>query len=296
MNLYQIRHNENYYAPDNFKHHGVRGWWIRVLNRARFWLECKVAFHVFVLLSKQESVGPQNVYNSATIRSVAKETTPGHVHLSEPRSKASLPTDASVEGHLKALHRRGSVEHPRDITARAMARYAADPNTRRYAFGRNHRIMMEAETETQETEANGKEESGAQPESHSESPRPARGQGWVRPVHPEYAADIIDPDDFPDSDEEVADAPDDSDEDGPEPEDPIEADRLRARYHISEAAHAATQHQRSVLSREFGSERPVHTDRGPDAERESGPTVPGEESGERGAEEAGTGQVRGEGT
>lgn len=282
--LYQIRCYGKYYDPDEFKTRGWRGWWVGVLNRARYWLECKVVFHVLKI--KAQPLGNDLVDMSAVIDRFEQDAKQERMHFKQQRPRMVLSTNASLDGHLRNLHKPNSVENPRDVTARIMDRYAADPRTKRYAFGRNRRMVMEAESTIQEIQTHGEETKSVQPINGREKSRQATGR--VRStIPPEYAEE-----DFSGFVGDI--------EDGTthEPDDPsLVAERLgstseRAR----EAAAAATEHQRSVLSEERTQRADGHAGSGPDAGSEVGPHVPGEETGERGGTEGRSGEIRAEGT
>jgi cell division protein YceG involved in septum cleavage len=164
-NIRFINCNGRLIDPKEFRGQGIRGWWIRVLNVVRAWLERKVIYHVTYL----EGGGEHFVFHYQK-DDVPLDTTTRE-HFTQARPKPTIPTGGSIEGHLKTLRKRGVVENPRDITARVMARYAANPRARNYAFGRGHRIMMEAEEEPNNVEGYIAPETVSVPEESKEGSR-----------------------------------------------------------------------------------------------------------------------------
>lgn len=196
-NLHRIRFYSKQIDPEIFKNKGWRGWWIRVLNRVRFWIECRVIYHVMV--HQAGVLGKDVVDVNAAITAFEQEEKQEAARLSfkQTRSRAtSVPTGGSIEHHLKATKK---VEHPSQTTERILERYAADPRTQRYAWSRNRHILMEAETNE-----NNPENTHGQVNAESHVSRTRAGAEGntkrVRPIHPEYAAEIFDTGDDEDDD------------------------------------------------------------------------------------------------
>jgi hypothetical protein len=189
-NYRRIRCYGNYYEPERFQNHGLRGWWIRVLNAVRFWLECKVVFHVLkVDMDKLgDLVDKKKVVDQFTADVEAEKAQ----QFRESR-RPSVPTTGSAEGHLKEIRKPGAVTHPSVLTEQTLKRYAADPRSRRYALGRNSYTIMEAEPTTPQEIAHVPERSQAGESSVSRKEGAGTTVNFVppkryaRPVHPEYA-------------------------------------------------------------------------------------------------------------
>lgn len=225
-NLYRIRYYGHRYDPREFKVKGWRGWWIWLLNELRFKLELRVMRQVLVFQAKRLG----NIVDlNAALDTFESDVRAVRQHVATTAAKPAPAHTGSVLGHTKEL-RQAKVESLRDITARVMNNYAADPRQRRYALGRRHRVMMEADTPSLQEISNAQAdtESGF---THSigQQGEPFRA-GRARPVHPEYAAEIL----------------------STEAESPLAAERIqsiRAASRHRDIAHATTQHQRRVLSR-----------------------------------------------
>ena len=230
-NLHQIRCYGKRYEPSSFEKKGWRGWWIRTLNWLRFSIERRVVYHVLVLQAGR--LGDLADLN-AVIESFESDVKTSRQRFTQPLPKFDPPSTGSVEGHLKELRKSKSVESIRETTERMMQIYASDPRQRRYGLGRGSRMMMEAETIHEVT--NAKTDESAQSGGRSEVAGQAFKSGRVRPIHPEYSATFFnDEDGVEESDADVA-------------ESATARDRLRAN---TSAAQAATEHQRRVLSKDF---------------------------------------------
>lgn len=209
------------FDPENFRGKGVRGWWIRCLNRLRFWVECRVIYHVLIMQAKRfGELADLNAvlreYQEDVQR--AKET-----HFKQPRVKPAPPANASVEGHLKEMHRQGALESPRELTARILARYAADTRSRRYAHARGRYVIYETEETVDAADAaetHGEETPDVRPTVTHER------KGRILPISPALAAEL----------------------DSTEAQSALARERLRSAEQIRESIAAAEEHQRSVLS------------------------------------------------
>jgi hypothetical protein len=180
-------------------------------------LECRVIYHVLLFQSARfgdlvDLNAVMQTYQEDVTR--AKET-----HFKQPRPKPLPATNASVEGHIKEMHRQGSLESPRELTARIMDRYAADPRSRRYAAARGRYVIMEAEETPAAVDAT---------ETISEETTNDRAErkGRILHISPELAAELSL------SEAELARA----------------RDRLQSTEQIHASIAAAEEHQRSVLS------------------------------------------------
>lgn len=52
--MHRVRYYSQLIEPSTFR--GLRGWWIRVLNRLRFWLESRIVRHVMLYLARADGV------------------------------------------------------------------------------------------------------------------------------------------------------------------------------------------------------------------------------------------------
>jgi len=266
--LHRIRCYGKYYEPTEFKKRGWRGWWIRVLNRCRFWLECKVVYNVLRLTA--QAIGETLVDVKSVLREFESDLQTEQEHFTQPRPRMGLSSTGSAEGHLRELEKhKNALPNPREQTAQILQRYGADHRSRRYAFSRNSKIMMEAELpQPEEIITHGETVTPFQSSRRSESERqpgrkavinpiPFAGSsttGRVRPIHPEYAEEDFTG--FVGDDETVQYNPADD-------QDALRSERLRTID--PDTAADIEKHQRSVLSREAaGTGSSDQSNRGPD--------------------------------
>lgn len=210
------------FSPEDFKGKGLRGWWIRVLNSLRFYLECRVIYHV--LRFQSEKFGDL-VDRNAVMQMYEDDVQATKTHIKQERPRQTSATNASVEGHIKEMHRQGAHESPREQTARILERYAADPRSRRYASARGRYVIQEAESTVT---AHAAEVSSEKESQHvrTESER----KGRILPINDALAAELNK------SQIDYARA----------------AERLQSAEQIRLSAEAAEEHQRSVLSGDDG--------------------------------------------
>jgi hypothetical protein len=276
-NLHWIRCYGKQFNPEDFKGRGLRGWWVRVLNRLRFLLERRVVCHTLILLAS-DTVGDLADHN-AIVNEVERDTQPKRTRFAERRVRFTVPSTGSIDGHRQLLKDPGRIENPKETTERVMQNYAADPRQRRYAMGRTERIMMEAET-INEVVDNGQTEQSAS-SGTDESSSPAYRAGRARPVHPEYAAENLR------IEEDSTD----------EPETDIEAERRSSqRSNYRSVASAVKEHQRRILQSEVSPRIPDRDDQsggGHDAERSQSAGSTGDQPEER-AEAPGSSEQTGD--
>jgi hypothetical protein len=118
------------WTPEYFKQFGVRGWWIRFLNRLRWSLELRVNWHVMVVLGQ------------ATDRDLSQM----QVGLQEQY----VPTYEIKDNFGKPYAPPTSESTPRarttaEETNRVLARFLAPSRSKRYASSRHRRPVYEAE-------------------------------------------------------------------------------------------------------------------------------------------------------
>lgn len=212
----QIRCYGSRFDPDDFKDKGWRGWWIRVLNRLRVSLEFSVIYHV---LRVQAERGGDLVDLNSVLKTYQEDVAQERqTHFKQP-TKFDPPINSSVEGHIKEMHRQGSLESPSDLTARILDRYAASKRSRRYANARGRYVIQEVNTDPIDA-------TETHPEEEPTHVRTAEQRGRILPISPELATEL----EFTEID--VARA----------------AERLQSVEQIRKSADAAEEHQRSVLS------------------------------------------------
>jgi hypothetical protein len=274
--LYHIRYYGNRYDPSEFKSKSWRGWWIWLLNEVRFRVELRVMRQV--LTFQAQRLG--NFVNlNAAVETFESDVREMRMHVATERVRPAMPHTGSVEGHLQELQKRPP-ENPRDFTARMMTNYASEPRQRRYAVGRRHRMIMEADTIQEISRGETRTVSTTAPtETHQET-SPAFQFGHARPIHPEYGAPVFEP-------EEDA-------------EDDVARERLSAtRSRHYDVAHAASEHQRRVLrepERSAVYEWPVHPHQRADAGGEGGGPGEGVDQGEHHGAAAGPREADAAGT
>jgi hypothetical protein len=119
------------WTPEYFKQFGVRGWWIRLLNRLRWSLELRVNWHVMVVLGR------------ATDQDLSQ------MRISEQQNLYT-PSYEIKENYVPPYARPQSESVPRarttaEETNAVLARLIAPSRSKRYAKSRNSRPVYEME-------------------------------------------------------------------------------------------------------------------------------------------------------
>ena len=127
--MHRVRYYSRLIEPSYFKGKGVRGWWIRTLNRFRFWVESKVCYHVAKVLAKED--GYQKPEVDRIMRSFKQD-------LREEREllhQDPVPTTTRVDEPPPAAPPPARKLGSRKNTEEALARMMAPPRVKRYVRG-----------------------------------------------------------------------------------------------------------------------------------------------------------------
>lgn len=129
--MHRVRYYSQLIEPSYFK--GLRGWWIRVLNRIRLAVELRVSKHVLRYLAAEDGYSKFKVKELfAEFRKDAREE--------QARLKVASLESRSVMETASSLPREGSEKVGSRRTTEAMlARLLAGPRSKRYTKDRQGR-------------------------------------------------------------------------------------------------------------------------------------------------------------
>lgn len=134
MNFRNIRIYGHEYEPEFFRSTGVRGWWVRVLNRVRLSLELRCQFHAMLILGQKmgvdiERLGRQVRHDQAKIVD----------YIRQSKEFAALTTTTRVSEEAENISEK---------TSKTLARLTAQGRARRYRRARGTFPIYEAEAYT----------------------------------------------------------------------------------------------------------------------------------------------------
>lgn len=124
--MHRVRYYSQLIEPSYFK--GLRGWWIRVLNRIRFWIETRNAKHVLKYLSKEDGYPKQKIHE--LMKEFRRDLVEERQLLSKPEVVTMPGLDEPPVG--KAPQRKVGSRH---ATEQMLERMLAGPRSKRYAKG-----------------------------------------------------------------------------------------------------------------------------------------------------------------
>jgi hypothetical protein len=125
--MHRVRYYNKLIEPYYFKR-GIRGFWIRVLNRVRLWVEGRVAYHVMRYLADEDGLTrAQRKPFAATFRKDLKEEV-AKCKNPDPVPSSILDDGTVIVQHGRKRHELGA----RLRTERFLARVIQDSRRKRY--------------------------------------------------------------------------------------------------------------------------------------------------------------------
>lgn len=131
MNFRNIRIYGHEYEPEYFKGAGIRGWWLRVLNRVRLSLELRCQFHAMMLLGKRLGVDTERLGQQ-----VRKDQSKVVDWIRKSKEFQNLATAVDVSKQAESVS---------EVTSKSLARLTAQGRSKRYRYGRGTFPIYEAE-------------------------------------------------------------------------------------------------------------------------------------------------------
>jgi hypothetical protein len=124
--MHRVRYYDKLIEPYYFKR-GIRGFWIRLLNRVRLWLEGRVAYHVMRYLADED--GLTRAQRKPFVATFHKDLKEEVAKCKLPAPSASILDDGTViVQHGRKRHELGA----RLRTERFLARFIQDSRRKRY--------------------------------------------------------------------------------------------------------------------------------------------------------------------